>query len=120
MSVYTLMLVLASSVALVMGKRGRPPRETSRRRNCQGKSGFRSSMLLVPEVITRRNVAAAEPDRIETRCRDDGARAEGSRQSNRSMLRDWSARRAMLIGTLRWAYRVVLQRNNGHPDRYLT
>jgi len=77
-------------------------------------------MLLVPEVITRRNVAAAEPDRIETRCRDDGARAEGSRQSNRSMLRDWSARRAMLIGTLRWAYRVVLQRNNGHPDRYLT
>jgi hypothetical protein len=33
---------------------------------------------------------------------------------------DWSPRRAILIGTLRAAYHVVLQRNNGHPDRYLT
>ena len=77
-------------------------------------------MLLVSEAIARRNVAAIEPDRIDTRRRDDGARAQVSRQSNRSRLRDWSARRAMLIGTLRWAYHVVLQRNNGHPDRYLT
>jgi hypothetical protein len=32
-------------------------------------------MLLVSEAIARRNVATLEPDRIETRCRDDGARA---------------------------------------------
>ena len=40
--------------------------------------------------------------------------ARFSRQSNRSRgLRDWSARRAILIGTLSRAYHVVLQRNNG-------
>jgi hypothetical protein len=38
----------------------------------------------------------------------------------RELERDWSARRAILIGTLRAAYHVVLQRNNGHPDRNLT
>ena len=42
----------------------------------QGESGFRSSMLLAWEAIVRRNVAAIEPDRIQTRCRDDGARAQ--------------------------------------------
>jgi hypothetical protein len=52
----------------------------------------------VSEAIRKRNVAI-EPDRIQTRCRDEGARAQGSRQSNRSRLRDWSARRATLIGT---------------------
>src|SRR5271168_4204483 len=51
-----------------------------------------------------------------SRCRNDGARAQVSRQSNGSRLRDWSARRAILIGTLRRAYHVVLQRNNGDPD----
>jgi hypothetical protein len=38
----------------------------------------------------------------------------------RSRLRDRTARRAILIGTLRWAYHVVLQRNTGQPDLYLT
>jgi hypothetical protein len=33
---------------------------------------------------------------------------------NPAGLEDWSARRAILIGTLRWAYHVVLQRNTGH------
>src|SRR5277367_3269436 len=43
-----------------------------------------------------------------------------SRQWNRSRgLRDWSARRAILIGTLSRAYHVVLQRNNGHAYRQL-
>ena len=42
------------------------------------------------------------------------------RRIDRSRLRDWSARRAILIGTLRWPYHVVLQRNNGHPDFNLT
>jgi hypothetical protein len=37
---------------------------------------------------------------------------------NPAGLEDWSARRAILIGTLRWAYHVVLQRNTGHPDLY--
>ena len=39
---------------------------------------------------------AIEPDRIQTRCRDDRARARASRQSNMSRLRDWSACRAIL------------------------
>jgi hypothetical protein len=69
-------------------------------------------MLVALEAIARRNVAAIEPDRIQTRYRDDGARAQVSRQASRSRLRDWSARRAILIGTLRWAYHVVLQHNN--------
>jgi hypothetical protein len=44
-----------------------------------------------------------------------------SRQSNRSRgLRDWSVRRAILIGTLSRAYHVVLQRNNGEPNLNLT
>jgi hypothetical protein len=77
-------------------------------------------MLVASEAIARRNVAAIEPDRIQTRCRDDGARAQVSRQSNGSRLRDWSVPASDLIGTLRAAYHVVLQRNNGHPDRYLT
>jgi hypothetical protein len=33
-------------------------------------------MVLAPEAIARRNAAAIEPDRIQTRCRDDGARAQ--------------------------------------------
>jgi hypothetical protein len=37
----------------------------------------------------------------QTRCRADGARAQVSRQSHTSRLRDWSARLATLIGTLR-------------------
>ena len=49
--------------------------QTSQRRNCQGESAFRSSMLLASEAIVRRNVAAIEPDRIQTRCRGGGARA---------------------------------------------
>jgi hypothetical protein len=83
-------------------------------------SAFWSSMLVASEAIARRNVAAIEPDRIQTRCRDDGARPRFRDNQNRSRLRDWSARRAILIGTLRWAYHVVLQRNTGQPDRYLT
>jgi hypothetical protein len=59
---------------------------------------FEPFVLLASEAIARRNVAAIEPDRIQTRCRDDGARAQVSRQSNRSGLLDWSARRAILIG----------------------
>jgi hypothetical protein len=74
-------------------------------------------MLLVSETIARRNVAAIQPDRIQTRCRDDGALAQASRQANRSRLRDWSVPASDLIGTLRAAYHVVLQHNNGHPDR---
>ena len=35
-------------------------------------------------------------------------------------LRDWSVPASDLIGTLRLAYHVVLQRNIGQPDRYLT
>ena len=35
--------------------------------------------------------ARIQPDRIQTRCRDDGAWAQASRQANRSRLRDWSA-----------------------------
>jgi hypothetical protein len=62
----------------------------------QGESGFRSSMLLAWEAIVRRNVAAIEPDRIQTRCRDDVAWAQVSRQSNRCRPWDWSARRAIL------------------------
>jgi hypothetical protein len=33
---------------------------------------------LASEAIARRNAAAAEPDRIQTKCRDDGARAQVS------------------------------------------
>jgi hypothetical protein len=33
-------------------------------------------MVLAPEATARRNAAAIEPDRIQTRCRDDGARAQ--------------------------------------------
>jgi hypothetical protein len=33
-------------------------------------------MVLAPEAIARRNAAAIEPDRIQTRCRDDGAQAQ--------------------------------------------
>lgn len=58
--------------------------------------------------------------RIQTRCRDDGAWAQAPRQATRSRLRDGSVPASDLIGTLRAAYHVVLQRNNGHPDRYLT
>jgi len=65
-----------------------------------------------------RNVAAIQPDRIQTRWRDDGAWEQASRQANRSKLRDWSVPASDLIGTLRSAYHVVLQHNNGHPDRY--
>jgi hypothetical protein len=64
-------------------------------------------MLLASETIARRNVAAIEPDRIQTRCRDDGARAQVSRQSNRSRLRDWSARRATAISRLILASRAM-------------
>jgi hypothetical protein len=87
------------------------------------------SFLLVRQVFCRTGAAlrhiisagvSASGDRIQTRCRDDGARAQVSRQSNRSKLRDWSARRAILIGTLRWAYHVVLHRNNSYPDLSLT
>jgi hypothetical protein len=77
-------------------------------------------MLLVSETSARRNVAAIQPDRIQTRCRDDGEWAQASRQANRSRLRDWSVPASDLIGTQRAAYHVVLQRNNGHLDPYLT
>ena len=40
---------------------------------------FRRSMLKVSEAIARRNVAAIEPDRIQTSRRDDRARAQVSR-----------------------------------------
>jgi hypothetical protein len=33
---------------------------------------------LASEAIARRNAAAAEADRIQTKCRDDGARAQVS------------------------------------------
>ena len=69
-------------------------------------------MLLVSEAIGRRNVAAIEPDRIQTRCRDDGAWAQVSRQSNRPRLAGLVGLASDLIGTLRAAYHVVLQRNN--------
>ena len=58
--------------------------------------------------------------RIQTRCRDDGAWAQVSRQATRSRLRDGSVPASDLIGTLRCAYHPVLQRNNGHLDFYLT
>ena len=74
-------------------------------------------MLLASETIAKRNVAAIEPDGIQTRSRDD-AWAQAPRQANRSRLRDWSVSASDVIGTLRCAYHRVLQRNNGHPDRY--
>ena len=53
---------------------------TTGRRSCAVRPtaahAFRSSMVLAPEAIARRNAAAIEPDRIQTRCRDDGARAQ--------------------------------------------
>jgi hypothetical protein len=74
-------------------------------------------MLLVSETIGRRNVAAIEPDRIQTRCRDDGARARlRDKQTGLDCGTGQPRRRAILIGTLRWAYHVVVQRNNGDPD----
>jgi hypothetical protein len=78
-------------------------------------------MVLAPEAIARRNAAAIEPDRIQTRCRDDGARAQAFATTEQvSRTAGLSVRRAILIGTLSRAYHVVLQRNNGQPDLNLT
>ena len=74
-------------------------------------------MLLVSETIAakcRRHPTG--PDSV--RCCDDGAWAQALRQANTSRLRDWSVLVSDLIGTLSAAYHVVLQRNNGHLDRY--
>jgi len=62
-----------------MGGRGHREK-TSQWHNPQGEGAFRSSTLLASEAIARRNVAAIEADRIQTRCRDVGARAEASRE----------------------------------------
>lgn len=55
----------------------------------------------------------------QTRCRDDGARAQVSRQSHTSRPRDWSARRVTLIGTLRWritlCYSTITDIHTGNP-----
>jgi hypothetical protein len=77
-------------------------------------------MLVASEGIARRNVAAIEPDRIQTRSRDDGARPGFATIKTGLDSGDRSCRRAILIGTLTWAYHVVVQRNNGHPDLHLT
>ena len=78
-------------------------------------------MVLAPEAIARRNAAAIQPDRIQTRCHDDGARAQVFATIEQV------SRTAGLVGpasdshrTLSRAYHVVLQRNNGHPDLNLT
>jgi hypothetical protein len=73
-------------------------------------------MLKVSEATARRNIAAIEPDPIQTRRRDDGARAQVSRQS--LDCRTGRPGAPILIGTLRQANHVVLQRNNDYPDRY--
>jgi hypothetical protein len=78
---------------------------------------FRSSTLLASEAIGRRNVAAVEPDRLQTSCRGGGARARlPDNQTGLDYGTGQPRRRAILIGTRRWAYHVVLQRNTGHPD----
>jgi hypothetical protein len=48
------------------------------------------------------------------------AARHGDETRYRSRLRDGSVPASDLIGTLRCAYHLVLQRNSGHPDRYLT
>jgi hypothetical protein len=61
------------------------------------------------QAIARRNVAAIEPDRIQTRCRDDGARAR--LRANQTGLDRGTGPpgEPILSGTLRWANHVVLQ-----------
>jgi hypothetical protein len=87
----------------------------------QKESGFRSSFILVSEAIGRRNVAAVDPDRLQTRCSVGGARARlPDNQTGLDCGTGQPRRRAILIGTPRWAYHVALQHNNGHPARYLT
>jgi hypothetical protein len=81
---------------------------------------FRYSLLLVSEAIGGRNVAAVEPDRIQTRCRGGGARARlPDNQTGLDCGTGQPRRRAILIGTPRWAYHVVLQRNTGRQTSTL-
>src|ERR1700739_179789 len=79
---------------------------------------FRSSFISVSVAIGRRNVAAVDPDRLQTRCRVGGARTRlPDNQTGLDCGTGQPRRLAILIGTPRWAYHVALQHNNVHPAR---
>jgi len=71
-------------------------------------------MLMVSDTIARRNAAGPDLDQMPRRRRMGPGFATIKEVETAGLV----ALRAMLIGTLRATYHVVLQRNNGHLDLY--